>query len=231
MIRWRQSRRRDKIIRQLRRLAELGLELAIGIIADRFFPPAAVRHDDVAAIGKGKHGLQPRGDIIGEDRNGSRRRDGGQQSVADAMFGNSRADIVIKLSHACPGQIGRRLEQGERPLFPGQIHAGQIGRPAHRGQPAFGQSHGLIGAIAHPAKDQGIRQPGHAQADPPFRLRLVPLGRQGKIGDVDGIVQHPHGHRHQTAQLVQIQLRPRAKRIAHQTGQIDRTEQTGAIGG
>ncbi len=106
----------DEIIGQRRAFAALTPEQAIGVVGHVLFLAAAVRHQDVARVVEAEHRLEPRRDIVGEDRDRAGRRHGGQERVADAVRGDGVAQILLELNHAFAGEIGVAVEQaGTRP--------------------------------------------------------------------------------------------------------------------
>ena len=204
-------------------------ELAIGVIGHFFRLAAAVGLQHIAGIAVGEDGLDPRGNIVGIKGDGPRGRDGGEQSVADAVFSDCLAHFVLKTAHGFTGKVFLGVEQGKRPLFPRQLGGGQIGGAANRLHPSFRHPHRLFAAIAHAVHDQGIGKAGNAKANATLGFGLVLLLGQGKVGEVDHIVEHAHRYCHQFFELRHIQMGPLLEGIAHQRRQVDRTQKAGAV--
>ena len=219
----------DEGVGQGRVLAEHPPVQAEGVVGNFFLAALAVGHQDVARVLEGEHGLQARGDVVGEQRDRARRRHRGQQRVADAVLRDGVLDVLIQRLDMLAREIGVLVVKREGALFLGQIDRGQIGRALDRAQPAFGQAHGLGPAVTRAAHDQRIGQTGHAQTDAALGLGLVALGLQREIGDVDDVVHHPHRPAHQFVQLISIDPGTVPERIGHQPRQIDRAQQAGAV--
>ena len=147
------------------------------------------------------------------------------------MLGDGGAHVGVEVAHGLAGQVFFGVVEGERPLFRRQPRRGQIGGALDLLHPGLGEGHRLAAAVTDAAHDQGVGQPGDAEAHASLRYCLVGLLGQGKAGDVDGIVEHAHRRRRKSAEGTSIESRPRRERRLDQPRQIERAEKTGAIGG
>ncbi|MBN8900423.1 MAG: MFS transporter, partial [Rhodospirillales bacterium] len=59
---------------------------------------------------------------------------------------------------------------------------------------------------------------------------FLPLLLEREAGNVDGVVHHANGDRHKFGEFGLVDMGARCERVAHQAGDVDRSEQTGAIG-
>ena len=200
------------------------------VIHHLFLGARAVLLQHLAGVGIGKHRLDPRTDIPGIKRNRPRRRNRGQQRVADAMFGNFGAHIRIHRLHGARGQVALGVEQRKRALFARQLHGPQVRGAGDGVQPAFGLTRRFVGTIAQTDHQQRIGQPGDAKADAALGRRLAGLRLKRKARGIDHVVHHPHGSADQLDQLILVQRGGLAKRVRHQPRQVDRPEQARAIG-
>jgi len=123
----------------------------------------------------------------------------------------------------------RGVIEGEGALFGREFSRGAIGFSPDQAQPPPGQGDGAVFSIAGAAEDQGVGQAGHAEAKPAFGAGFGLLGGQRKTGNVDDIVQHPHGSAGEVGQLLFVQRRIGLERRRDEAGQIDRPEKTGSI--
>ena len=97
------------------------MEQAVGVIGDLFLAPGAVFHQDMAVVFEAEHRFQPGGNIVGEQRDRARGRDGGQQCVAHPVFGDGRAHVFIQRLNGLGPQIFFLVVQGKDTLFGGQV--------------------------------------------------------------------------------------------------------------
>ena len=200
-------------------------------IIDNFFLAArAVLLQHLTGVAVGKDRLDPRTDVPGIKRDRPRGRDRGQQGIADTVFADRGAHVLVHVGHVARGKEFLGVEQRESPLFPGQIDRGKITLARDQAQPAFGLRCGLLRAIAQPAHQQRIGKPGYPQPDPALVLCLFQLLRQGKPRGIHDVVHHPHGGAGDARQCLFIDTGLRPKRILHQPGKVDRSQKAGAIG-
>ena len=221
----------DEIIGQRRVLALEAPEQAIGVIADLLFLAFALGKADVAGIGEGVDRLETGGNVIGEQRDGAGRRHRGQKGVADAVACDGVVDVRIERLDALaleklPGVIKRK-----RPLLRRQRRRCEIGGAPDLLHPTLGKRERPIGAIARPAHDEGVAKPGYAEAHAPLGPGLMGLLGQGKARDVDGVVHHAHGDGDEFTQPFDVQYRAVLERVPDESRQVDRAQQTGAVGG
>ena len=101
---------------------------------------------------------------------------------------------------------------------------------ADGGQPLPDQCDAVGRAIFHLAEDQRISQTGHAQSDTALGLGLGTLFFQREARDINRIVQHADGGGDQSLQFRHVHGGVVGEPVAHQPGQVDGPQQTGAIG-
>ncbi|EPX87121.1 hypothetical protein ruthe_00791 [Rubellimicrobium thermophilum DSM 16684] len=129
---------------------------------------------------------------------------------------------IVHALHHVRLQKGIAIEERERAFLLRQTGRGEIGRMRDAAQEVPGPCGGLLAAIAQPQHHQRIREPRNPQADASLGLRFGRLLGQRKAGQVHHIVQHAHGDRDQILQLLRVDSRLRAERIAHQPREVDR---------
>jgi hypothetical protein len=168
--------------------------------------------------------------FVRDQRDRPRRGYGGQQRVADAMRRDERAHILIQFADSLAGEIGVPVEQREGPLLLRQARRGKVGGAIDLPGPLPYPVRGLDRAVAQPGHHQRVGQPGHAEADPAFGGGFPALRLQRKAGRFDGVVHHADRHRHQIGQFCLVDAGLRRERLLHQTSQVDRSQQAGAIG-
>ena len=200
------------------------------VVLDLHLAMTAVALQDAPRIGEVEHRLDAARNVAGEQRNGARRRDGGQAAVANAVAGDDRADIRRQSHDARPGQEVIRIVKGKCSLFLGQLSTCEIGGALDVGHPGLGKLQGTRRAIAGASKNQRVGQAGQAKTDTPLGLGLLALGFERVVGHVDDGVEHAHGNADAFFQLGQIDIGAGFERMIHQPRQIDRPEQTGTIG-
>ena len=226
----RERLRIDEIIRQLRLFAEAGVILLHGIVLHALLAARAVGQQNFPRIGIGENRLDARGHIAREKRDGAGRRDGGDERVADAVFGDRLAHILIQRGDGLARQIGVRVEQREGALFGGEIDRGEIGRARELVHPFADERDALVRAIARPAHDERVGKPRHAEADAALGLCLMLLLGQREARHVHHIVHGAHGGAHQRIEFVLVERGVVAERVLHQCGEVDRAQQARPIG-
>ena len=146
------------------------------------------------------------------------------------MFADRVTDVGVHDFHRFGLQIGLGIKQRERALFFGQLNRRQIRRTCDCMQPFIRFCSGFVCAVFQACHQQSICQTCHTQTDAAFVLRFDRLLGQWKVRCVDNVVHHANCSRHQFIQNIQIDLGVFLERIFDQTGQVDRTQQTRAIG-
>ena len=219
----------DEIVGQLG-IAELVAPHLHGVILDLFLGAGAVFLQHLAGVGIGEDRLDARRDVAGVKADRAGGGDGGQQGVADAVFGHGGAHIFIHRLHGAAGEIGVGVEEGEGALFLGQFHRGEIGGAGDAVHPALGLFGGLFRAVAHALHQKGIGEAGDAKADAALGLGFLPLLFQREVRDIDHVVHHPDGGADQFIQFGLVHMGRGLEGLAHQPGQVDRAQQAGAIG-
>ena len=123
------------------------------------------------------------------------------------------------------------VESRERTLVLRDLHRRQVRGVAHRfGDPRRHRTP-FVGVVAQVEHDQRVAEAGEAQADAPLVHRLLALLRQRPFGDVEHVVEHPHGDRNRRREAVEIELRVGRERVAHEAREIDAAEVAAAVGG
>ena len=219
----------DELVGERRVLAAHAAEQAVGAVGDLLLAAVAVGHHHVALEAEAEHRLQARGDVVGEDRDRAGGRHRGQKRVADAVLADRRAHVLIQPADGLAGQVLLGVIERERPLFRGELARGEEGPALDRLHPGLGEPDRVLAAVARPAHDERVGEPGHAEADAPLGPGLVGLPGQGEARDVDDVVHHAHGHRDQGLERRHVEMGALRERIAHQGGQVDRTQITGPI--
>ena len=209
--------------------AEALAEQGVGVVLHRLLTRRAVALQNAPLVAEVEHRLDAARDVAGQQRDGAGRRDGGEQTVADAVRGDRGTHLLGQAPHVGRRQKLLRVEQREGALLARQLGAGEVGGLLDGGHPALGQRNRLGRAVANAAQDQRIGEAGDAEADAALGLRLLPLRRQRIVGDVDGVVEEAHGRGRQRLQPRLVELRLRRERLVDQARQIDRPQQAGAI--
>src|SRR5262249_409273 len=142
---------------------------------DLFLLAAAVGQQDVARVAEGEYRLEPRRDVIGEDRDRTGRRDRGEQRVADAVIVDRLAQILVELADRLTGEISLLIKGREGALLSRALHGAEIGGTLPRLHPLLGQLDGARRAVADAAEDQRIGEAGNAEADTSFSSRFLRL--------------------------------------------------------
>src|SRR6516165_8814229 len=88
-------------------------------------------------MAEAEYRLDPRRDVVGEQRDRPGRRDRGDQRIADAVPGDLGPHLVVEATDRLAGEIAVAVEQRERALFGRERRAGVIGETADRRDPAL----------------------------------------------------------------------------------------------
>ena len=219
----------DKVIGQGRVTLQLAPQ-AHGVIDHLFLGARSVLLQHLAGIGIGKDWLDPRRNVPSIERNRPRRRDRGQQRVANPVGFNGCAHIGVHLHHIARGEIALGIKQREGALFFGQINRGQIRRPRNRMHPFFGLRCRLGAAIAQAQHQKRIGKAGDTQTNAALGAGFGLLLGKREAAGVHHIVHHPHGKAHQIGKRLGVHLGLRGKGRGDQRGHVDRPKQAGAIG-
>ena len=134
------------------------------------------------------------------------------------MFGDGIADVEIKPGDGLTAKVLLLVEQRKRAFFTGQVHRRHIRRALDRVHPVFRQLNRRPAAIARTGHDQGIGEPGNAEADAALGLGLALLFRQREVGNVDGVVHHSHRGNDQRFQLGDVETGVVGERVFDQLG-------------
>ena len=168
---------------------------ADGVVLDRFLAVAAVGLQHLAPVGEREDRLDAARHVAGEQRDGAGRGNRGEERVADARSGDAVANLCGQVADVAGREIGVAVEQREGTLGFRQLDRRQIGGGLDGRHPFPGPGGGGLGTVAQAAHDEGIGEPGHAEADAPLVPRFLALLLEGKERDVDDIVHHAHGGR------------------------------------
>ena len=207
------------------RLAEEGMRVVLDGLGAR----GAVALEHAALVAEVEHRLDAARDVAGQQRDGAGGRDRGEEAVADAVAGDGLAHLLRQALHMRRRQEALGVVEREGALLARQLGACQIGRPLDGRHPALRQCHRLRRAVAHAAEDQGVGEPGDAEADAPLGLGLLLLRGQRVVGDVDGVVEEAHGCAGERFEASLVEPRLGRKRLVDQSGQIDRAQQARAV--
>src|SRR5262245_23307889 len=117
MVGWRETLRRDEVIRQRRVAPEELPELRIGVILDGFLARRAAGFKDAALIAEIEHRLDAARYIPGNEGNRAGRRDRCQEAVAKAMALDQRPRLGIEALEVSAFGKSRRIIERKRPLL------------------------------------------------------------------------------------------------------------------
>ena len=102
--------------------------------------------------------------------------------------------------------------------------------PFYRGGPLTRQGNGFRRSIAGAAHDQRITEPSQPKPYSALGTGFLCLRFKREVGDIDDIVHHAHGDRHQPCQHVQIKMCSFGEGLLYQPCEIDRSQQASPIG-
>ena len=151
-------------------------------------------------------------------------------AVADALRPDATPQTVRQALHEGPGEEGLRLEGRETAFLFRECDRGLIGRVAHEFQHASGKSAAFRTVIGRTLHDQRIGEARDAEPDAPAGARLIRLRLQRIVRSVQHIVEKAHRDCGCLFHAFEIERDFRREWVAHETGQVDRTEITRAIG-
>ena len=220
----------DEVVGQLRRVAFEAPEQQAGVVVHRLRPARAVRHQHVARVGIAEHGLDAGGDVARQQRDRAGRRHRGEQRIAHPRDGDRGLHVVVEALDRRALGIARGVVEREGALLPGKLGGREVCRPLQAAHPLLDQGVRRVAAVARPAHDERVGEPGDAEPDAPLRLRLLLLRRDGEARAVDRVVEHPDGGRGERLQRRHVERRARLEGILHQTRQIDRAQEARAVG-
>ena len=110
----------------------------------------------------------------------------------------------------------------------------QAGAPAGQGQftgRPGGEFHGPLAAVFQAQHRQGGAQAQETHAVAALAGDLRPLAGQGQAVDLHHVVQHAGEYRYQLPVVLPIEVCLLSERLLHETGEVDRAQQAGAVGG
>ncbi len=127
-----------------------------------------------------------------------------------------RVAVAQRIRAALGGELGRRRVRV----------VAQVGRDVAR-HLARGRR-----IVAQPHHREHVREPRHADADPPLLIRLARMRGERPARDVERVVEQAHLDAHGRVERGEIEARlaAGAERIAHEARQIDRAEHRAAVG-
>ena len=121
----------------------------------------------------------------------------GATEVSSALrtpeFGDRSAHVIAEALDRRALGIARGVVERKGALLRSQPRRRQVGRPLQAAHPLRDQAVRRLAAVARPAHDERVGEPGDAEPDAPLGLRLVMLRRDGEARAVDGVVEHPDG--------------------------------------
>ncbi|MPM84255.1 hypothetical protein SDC9_131326 [bioreactor metagenome] len=223
--------RRDEVVRQVGDITTTVLVHAPGVILDRVFLDRAVLHALLAVVGPREGRLDAVRGVVGEgQRNGAGRGDGQQVRVAQAVLADFGLDVGRQARReVAAGKIQFGVEQREGAAFLGQFDRGQVGGVAHELADAGGHGAGFRLVVAQAEHGQRIAEAGEAEADAALVGGFLLLAFERPVGGVEDVVEHAGGHAADFGEGVEVELGLAREGVAHEQGEVDRTQAAAAI--
>ena len=205
-------------------------ETAIGVVLDHLLADAVARATHTPLVGKIEDRLDAARHVAGEQRDRTRRRDGGQTAIANAVLRDRTAHV---LGQAC--DVGRRDERGriikwESALFRGNLRTRRVSERRDLRHEPFSQGTRFRGVVAQPAHGERIAKARNAEADPTLGLGLVALRLERVVREIDHVVEEAHRDWHELGKARLVDVRDGREGIADEGCKIDRSEQARAVG-
>ncbi|SPC13504.1 hypothetical protein CT19431_60168 [Cupriavidus taiwanensis] len=231
MVQRRHLQRGDERLRQLRHVGPHVTVEPPGMVRHLEAAIAVVRHALPAVVGPREGGFDAVRRIVGKgQRDGAGGSDRQQVGVAQPMAADGLAHGLRQPAGEAAAQVGLGIEQGEGALLRRQFGRCQVGFVAHAFRDPRRQLPRRLGVVAQPQHHQRAAQPQEAQPDAALGVGLGLLFGQRPEGHVEHVVEHARRHAHHLGEGVEVERRLRRERLAHEAGQVDRTQAAAAIG-